>query len=85
MRLICTLNADLSSFAGALQIQTGKRGKTFYRFDYNVCVYFAGTQLRVTLQWKENVSIFASLLPSFLIRPQGVVREGPVKVMPYVS
>jgi hypothetical protein len=85
MRLICTLNADLSSLAGALQIQTGKAGKTFYRFDYNVCVSFEGTQLRANLQWRENVSIFASLLPSFLTKSQGVVRDGPVAVMPYVS
>jgi hypothetical protein len=61
MRLICTLNADLSALAGVLEVQTGKKGKTFYRVDYNVCVYFGGTQLRANLQWKENVSTSGSL------------------------
>jgi hypothetical protein len=56
MRLVCTLSANLSALAGALQITTGPRGKRFYRVDYDVCVYFGGTQLRATLQWKENVS-----------------------------
>jgi hypothetical protein len=84
MRLICTLNADLSSFAGALKIQIGKRGKTFYRFDYNVSVYFAETELRVNLQWKENVCTFASRNLFLLTNLQGLHREGPFKVMPYV-
>jgi len=69
MRLICTLNADLSALAGALEITVGPHGKKFYRVDYEVCVYLGGTQLRANLQWKEN----------------GVLREGPVTVMPYVS
>jgi hypothetical protein len=85
MRLICTLNADLSALAGALQIQTGPRGKKFYRVDYNVCVYFGGTQLRAKLQWKEKVSTFPSRNPSLFTRSQGVVREGPVTLMPYIS
>ncbi|KIM20156.1 hypothetical protein M408DRAFT_334112 [Serendipita vermifera MAFF 305830] len=69
MRLICTLNADLSALAGGLQIKNGARGQTFYRVDYDVCVYFKGTQLRAKLEWKEK----------------GRFREGPVTVMPYVS
>jgi hypothetical protein len=85
MRLICTLNADLSSLAGALQAQTGKKGKRFYRVDYTVCVYFGGTQLRANLQWKEKVSTFASPLSSPLTKSQGALREGAVVVMPYVS
>jgi hypothetical protein len=85
MRLVCTLNADLSALAGALQIQTGKRGKMFYRVDYNVCVYFGGTQLRANLQWKENVGTFAFRNLFLLTSSQGVLREGPVTVMPYVS
>jgi hypothetical protein len=50
MNHICTLKADLSSLAGALQSQDGKKrifkrnGKSFYRVDYHVCVYFGGTQ-----------------------------------------
>jgi hypothetical protein len=85
MRLICTLNADLSALAGALRVQTGKRGKTFYRVDYNVCVYFGGTQLRANLQWKEDVRTFSSSSRTSLTKSQGVLREGPVSVMPYVS
>jgi hypothetical protein len=56
MRLVCALNADLSALAGALEIVNGPRGTRFYRVDFEVCVYFGGTQLRATLQWKENVS-----------------------------
>jgi hypothetical protein len=85
MRLICTLNADLSALAGALQIASGPLGKRFYRVDYEVCVYFGGTQLRAKLQWKERVSTFTSLNPSLFTKSQGVLREGPVTVMPYVS
>jgi hypothetical protein len=85
MRLICTLNADLSALAGALQIQTGPRRRRFYRVDYNVCVYFGGTQLRANLQWKQNVSTFTSHTSSLFTESQGVVRDGPVTVMPYVS
>jgi len=59
MRLICTLNADLSALAAGLQIQTGPHGERFYRVDYYVYVYFGGTQLRAKLQWKENVSILS--------------------------
>jgi hypothetical protein len=72
MSHVCTLNADLSSLAGALQPQDGKKrifkkdGKPFYRVDYDVCVYFGGTQLRAKLQWMDNVSTFASLLASLL-------------------
>ncbi|KIM26383.1 hypothetical protein M408DRAFT_192539 [Serendipita vermifera MAFF 305830] len=69
MRLICTLNANLSTLAGGLQIKNGPRGKRFYRVDYDVCVYFGGTQLRAKLEWKER----------------GRYREGPVTVMPYIS
>jgi hypothetical protein len=85
MRLICTLNADLSALARALQITTGLRGKRFYRVDYGVCVYFGGTQLRAKLQWKERVSTSTRLNPFLLTESQGVLREGPVTVMPYVS
>jgi hypothetical protein len=85
MRLICTLNADLSSLTGALKTTTGPRGKKFYRVDYTVCVYFGGTQLRANLQWKENVGTLASRSLYSLTNSQGVHREGPVKVMPYVS
>jgi len=85
MRLICTLNANLSALAGALQIQTGSRGKKFYRVDYNVCIYFGGTQLRAKLQWMEKVSTFTSRNLSLFTKSQKVVREGPVTVMPYVS
>ncbi|KIM20151.1 hypothetical protein M408DRAFT_30596, partial [Serendipita vermifera MAFF 305830] len=69
MRLICTLNANLSTLAGGLQIKSGPRGKRFYQVDYDVCVYFGGTQLRAKLEWKER----------------GRFREGPVTVMPYIS
>ena len=85
MRLICTLNADLSALAGGLQIATGPRKKKFYRVDYDVCVYFGGTQLRAKLQWKEKVSPSISRNPFLLTKSQGVLREGPIKVMPYVS
>ena len=85
MRLVCTLNADLSALAGGLKIQTGPHGERFYRVDYNVCVYFGGTQLRAYLQWKERVSTFACHNMSMLTARQGVLREGPVAVMPYVS
>ncbi|KIM23492.1 hypothetical protein M408DRAFT_27841 [Serendipita vermifera MAFF 305830] len=69
MRFICTLNANLSALAGGLQTITGRNGKRFYRVDYDVCVYFGGTRLRAKLQWKEK----------------GILREGPVTIMPYVS
>lgn len=69
MRHICTLNADLSALAGQLRIKNEPGGKKFYRVDYEVCIYFGGTQLRAKLQWKEN----------------GVLRESPVAIMPYVS
>ncbi|KIM23486.1 hypothetical protein M408DRAFT_262258 [Serendipita vermifera MAFF 305830] len=69
MRLICTLNANLSALAGGLQTMTGRNETRFYRVDYDVCVYFGGTQLRAKLQWREK----------------GVLREGPVTIMPYVS
>jgi hypothetical protein len=91
MRLICILKADLSSLAGDLQLHNGKKrifkkdGKPFYRVDYHLCVYFGGTQLSAKLQWKDNVSTFASLLASLLIKSQGALREGPVAVLPYVS
>ena len=85
MHLICILKADLSALAGGLQITNGLRGKQFYRVDYQVCVCFVGPQLRAKLQWKEKVSTFASRTPSLLTEPQGLLREGPVKVMPYVS
>lgn len=57
MRLICTLNADLSAVSGALQMREGPKGKSFYRVDYAVCIYFGGTQLRAAIQWKE-VGVF---------------------------
>lgn len=85
MRLICTLNADLSALAAGLQIQTGPHGERFYRVDYYVYVYFGGTQLRANIQWKEKVSNFSYRLSSLLTKSQGALREGPVKVMPYVS
>lgn len=69
MRPVCILNADLSALSGGLQITTGNRGKRFYRVDYNVCVYFGGTQLHAKLQWKEK----------------GLPREGPVMVIPYIT
>ncbi|KIM23508.1 hypothetical protein M408DRAFT_27851 [Serendipita vermifera MAFF 305830] len=69
MRLICTLHANLSALAEGLQIQRGPRGTKFYRVDYDVYVSFGGTQLHAKIQWKEK----------------GVLREGPVTVMPYVS
>lgn len=69
MRLICTLKADLSAIIGGLQINNGPRGTKFYRVDYNVCVYFGGTQLCAKLQWREK----------------GVFRESQVTVMPYIS
>ena len=85
MRLICTLKSDLSALAKGLQIQTGPHGKKFYRVDYDVCVYFGGTQLHAKLQWKERVSNLTSRNLSPLTKSQGVPREGPVVVMPYVT
>jgi hypothetical protein len=64
MSHICTLKADLSSLAGALQPHDGKKrifkkdGNPFYRVDYHVCVYFGGTQLGAKLQWMDNVSTY---------------------------
>ncbi|KIM26376.1 hypothetical protein M408DRAFT_330567 [Serendipita vermifera MAFF 305830] len=69
MRHICTLNANLSPLVGGLQVKDGPRGTKFYRVDYDVCIYFGGTQLRAKLEWKEK----------------GVAMEGPIMVMPYVS
>lgn len=69
MRLICTLKADLSALSGGLQIRNGPRGTKFYRAEYDVCIYFGGTQLYAKMQWKEK----------------GIIREGPVTVMPYIS
>ncbi|KIM23519.1 hypothetical protein M408DRAFT_332344 [Serendipita vermifera MAFF 305830] len=69
MRLICTLSANLSALARGLQIKNGPQGTKFYRVDYNVSVYFGGTQLRAKLQWKEKGSLCESM----------------VKVMPYIS
>lgn len=60
MRLICTLSANLSALAGGLQIKHGPHGVKFYRVDYDVCIYFGGTQLHAKLQWKEGVSAWAS-------------------------
>jgi hypothetical protein len=85
MRLICTLHADLSQLAGGIQTRTGPRGKRFYQVDYEVCVYFGGTQLQAKLQWKEKVCTFAHHYSSLLMKSQGVLHEGPVAVMPYVS
>ncbi|KIM23490.1 hypothetical protein M408DRAFT_332321 [Serendipita vermifera MAFF 305830] len=68
MRLICTLSANLSALAGSLQIVTGHRGKKIYRVEYDVCVYFGGTQLRAKLQWHQGSTL----------------HESEVKVMPYV-
>lgn len=68
MRPICTLNADLSALVGGLQRKEGLGAKGFYRIDYDVCVYFGGTQLRAKLQWREK----------------GILHEGPVTIMPYV-
>ncbi|KIM23512.1 hypothetical protein M408DRAFT_262801 [Serendipita vermifera MAFF 305830] len=68
MRLICTLQTNLSALAGGLELKKGTRGRRFYQVDYDVCVYFGGTQLRAKLQWKEK----------------GKLREGPVTVMPYL-
>jgi hypothetical protein len=65
-------------------MQLGKRGKRFYRVDYDVCVYFGGTQLRANLQWKDNVGTF-TFRNLLLTTSQGVLREGPFTVMPYVS
>lgn len=59
MRLICTLNANLSALAGGLQIRNGPHGTKFYQVDYHVCVYFGGTQLRAKLQWYQKVSTWA--------------------------
>lgn len=85
MRLICTLNADLSALAGAIQIRHRHRGRRFYRVDYNVCVYFGGTQLCAKLQWYRAVSSFTFHNTYFLIFSQSVLHESEVKVMPYVS
>jgi hypothetical protein len=69
MRLICTLNADLSQLAGGLQIKAGPVGTRFYRVDFDVCVYFGGTQLHAKIQWKERVSVSSSDNPSPLTKP----------------
>ena len=66
MGVICTLNAEVSALAAALGIQAEPHGKKFYRVDYDVYVYFGGTQLRAKLQWKEGVSTFISCNP-FLV------------------
>jgi len=84
MRFIGNLNADLSALAAGLPIKNGPRGMRFYRVDYDVCVYSGGTRLLAGLQWREGVSIFASRNSSLLIKSQGVLREGPVTVIPYV-
>jgi hypothetical protein len=61
MRLICTLKADLSQLANGIKTMDGPQGKSFYRVDYIVCVYFGETQVRAKLQWKEKASAVASL------------------------
>lgn len=85
MRPICTLSANLSALAGGLQIRNGPRGKRFYRVDYDVYVYFGGTQLHAKLQWKEGVGTFACRNPSPLTISQKALCESEVKVMPYIS
>lgn len=66
MRLRCTLKADLSALAPSLRPKRGKHGGMYYQAEFQVCVFFGGTQLRAKLQWKHN----------------GVLCEGPVGVIP---
>lgn len=85
MRPICTLSANLSALAGGLQITNGPRRRKYYRVDYNVCVYFGGTQLHAKLQWYQGVSAFIFRHLSLLTVSQSMLHESEVKVMPYVS
>lgn len=56
MRLLCTLTADLSAIAPSLQQKRVLHGKMYYQVEFDVCVFFGGTQVRARLQWYDKVS-----------------------------
>jgi hypothetical protein len=56
MRPICTISADLSRLAPALEMLEGIGGCKYWRVDFKILVMFGGTKLRARLQWEEEVS-----------------------------
>ncbi|KIM20213.1 hypothetical protein M408DRAFT_334073 [Serendipita vermifera MAFF 305830] len=64
MRLMCTLDVDLSVLASSLQIRSGSQDTRLYRVDYDICVYFRGTDLRASLEWREGNQIRRASIPT---------------------
>ena len=83
-RRVCTLSADLSGLQSFLTVQKGTEGQDFWAVRYKIDVRFGGTALKAKMTWFEGVSI-SHLHPKVLIFRctfQGILREGPVSVIP---
>lgn len=66
VRYACTLRADLSGLKGHVKKCTNGAGKTYYKVEFNVEVYFGGTSLTAAITWIEN----------------GITKRGDVGVIP---
>ena len=57
IRLVCTLNADLSGLQRFLKARKTSEGQDFWKVSYKVKVFFGGTALKARITWYEGVSI----------------------------
>ncbi|KAM0754904.1 hypothetical protein T439DRAFT_321963 [Meredithblackwellia eburnea MCA 4105] len=62
----CTITADLSSLAAATKIERTPSGEKYRELDFEVGLFFGGTELRACIIWQEN----------------GVECRGPASVIP---
>ena len=55
--VVCQVVADISALAPTLTPLTGKNGKQYYRFDFQIELLFGLTEHKARVCWKENVRV----------------------------
>lgn len=54
--VLCTIEADTSGIARALQPRYGPSGNSYFYMEYDIVLLFGLTEMKAQISWKENVS-----------------------------
>ncbi|KAG8838194.1 hypothetical protein FRB91_007749 [Serendipita sp. 411] len=57
IRLLCTLEANMSRLVPLLKLEKGEGGQSYCTISYEIVVEVGRTQLQARIQWRENVSV----------------------------
>ncbi|KII95456.1 hypothetical protein PLICRDRAFT_170106 [Plicaturopsis crispa FD-325 SS-3] len=76
--VLCTIEADTSGIARALQPRYGPSGNSYFYMEYDIVLLFGLTEMKAQISWKENGQEKRS--PTAIVYDGGVA---PISIQPY--